>query len=52
MWEISWQNIQMMLLDMPYTDYSSDEDDKEEITEVTNLEQHKAAMQRLKEKRK
>jgi len=40
-----------MLNDMPYTDYSSDKDKEEEVIEVTNLEQHKAAMQRLKAKR-
>lgn len=37
---------------MPYTDYSSDKEEKEEVIEVTNLEQHKAAIQRFKNKQK
>lgn len=55
MWEISWQNIQMMLCDMPFTDYSSIDSStgsEEEVIEVTNIEEHKAAIARLKAKTK
>ncbi|MCW0484066.1 hypothetical protein [Gaoshiqia sediminis] len=38
----------MMLADIPYQHYGKKE---EEIIEVTNPEQHKAAMKRLKAKR-
>lgn len=42
---ISWIDIQMMLSDMPYTDYSSDKE-KEEIIEVTSMEQHLASQKK------
>jgi hypothetical protein len=54
----SWQNIQMMLLDMPFTDYDSMNDgkgnrpkEKEKVTYINSLEEHNAAMERLNNRR-
>jgi hypothetical protein len=57
----SWQNIQMMILDMSFTDYESSDGDsdtkpakkeKEKVTYINTLEDHNAAMERLNNRRK